>query len=217
MALVDEDLSSSGAAVYEALQEHVRESMSRYDASHDFNHIHRVVALARRILAGERARAAYDTDVVLLAALLHDVSDKKYAPAGQENRDEIADLLRKHGAPDALAVKVQTIALNVSYSKEIKDPARTAAILGQHPELAIVQDADRLDALGAIGVGRALTFAAARGPPGGMGEAIQHFGDKLEHLGDMMKTETGRQMARTRTERLKTFRTWWVEEETLVV
>lgn len=91
-----------------------------------------------------------------------------------------------------------------------------------YPELGIVQDADRLDAIGAVGIGRCFTFLGAKGKGKGKGKgdgeewelenAIRHFGEKLERLEGMMKTESGREMARVRTERLRVFKGWWEEE-----
>jgi uncharacterized protein len=85
-------------------------------------------------------------------------------------------------------------------------------MIEKYPELAVVQDADRLDAIGAIGIGRTFTFGGAKGAKE-MGETIQHFEDKLEKLESMMKTTPGMRMARERTERLKTFKSWWEEEQ----
>jgi HD superfamily phosphodiesterase len=86
-------------------------------------------------------------------------------------------------------------------------------------ELAVVQDADRLDALGAVGIGRCFTFLGAQGKkylgpgePWDMNNAIAHFQEKLVRLEGMMKTQTGREMARVRTQRLVEFRKWWEEE-----
>lgn len=126
------------------------------------------------------------------------------------------DVLLDFGAPDALAAKVQAVVGAVSYSSELKDPAKVGRVMGRCPELAVVQDADRLDALGAVGIGRAFTYGGAVGGKGrgrGMGETIDHFTEKLERLEGMMKTEVGRGMARERTERLKIFRGWWEEEQ----
>lgn len=74
-----------------------------------------------------------------------------------------------------------------------------------------MQDADRLDALGAVGIGRAFTFGGARGNRGMRG-TVDHFQEKLERLEGMMKTDEGRRMARERTRRVKLFRDWWEEE-----
>ena len=83
-------------------------------------------------------------------------------------------------------------------------------VLLQHPELAIVQDADRLDAIGAVGIGRTFSYGATRGK--GMEETLRHFEEKLEKLQGMMKTAEGKRLARVRAERLRVFRGWWVDE-----
>ncbi|KAL8405190.1 hypothetical protein RB594_009915 [Gaeumannomyces avenae] len=194
---------------------YVEEYMSHYDGSHDFNHIKRVVALSRSILAEERELAAsrgvvYDETLIELGALLHDVGDKKYIQPGQDHTTLVRDVLLQKGADPALAARVQDLVLHVSFSSEKKDPTKVVAKVAELPELAVVQDADRLDAIGAVGVGRCFAFTGARG--GTLDNAIEHFVEKLELLGGMMKTEAGRRMARRRTERLVEFRGWWAEE-----
>lgn len=167
-----------------------------------------------------------------LAALLHDISDRKYLPkedpAGSgpdigaiPPHKLVEHILRTHGADPALASRVQTIVSHVSYTTECKDPGAVKRLIEEegYVELAIVQDADRLDALGAVGIGRCFTFLGAKGrdmlKEGELWEmenSIRHFGEKLERLEGMMKTGTGRKMARVRTERLVEFRRWWEEE-----
>ena len=195
---------------------------SNYDGSHDFNHIRRVVGLAHMIyteLNKEMESSPLfdeepdlDLHVITLAAFLHDVGDKKYLLPGQDANTLVLATLLSMGAPEDLAIKVQRIVLGVSYSSEIKDPAAVTAMIERYPELAVVQDADRLDAIGAIGIGRTFTFGGAKGSRG-MGETIEHFDDKLVKLESMMKTEPGKRMARERTERLKLFKSWWEEEQ----
>ncbi|KAL1846212.1 hypothetical protein Plec18167_002320 [Paecilomyces lecythidis] len=217
----------------------VTDYMSGHDPSHNPAHIHRVVQLAQTILEAERAlspSAAYDSTVVTLAALLHDIGDRKYLPLPPASNADInganpspnlnpqtmvEQALISAGADASLAARVQTIVSNVSYTHEKKNPEQVRRLIDEegYKELAIVQDADRLDALGAVGIGRCFTFLGAQGKkhvaPGGewvMDGAIEHFVEKLEKLEGMMKTETGKKMARVRTERLRIFRTWWEEE-----
>lgn len=193
--------------------------MSRYDMSHDFNHILRVLAMAKHILHKELEANPWKKlhkQAVLLAALLHDVGDKKYVKEGENTEQAIEQLLQKHGCPPRFVAKLALIVEHVSYSNEVKRPQLVKAILGAHPELAIVQDADRLDAIGGIGIARVFSFGAAKAPDRGMQGCIDHFSDKLERIEGMMKTETGKQLACERTERLKQFRQWWDEENALV-
>lgn len=182
----------------------VEQYMSHYDGSHDFNHIQRVLRLALHI---QSRTPGTSRPIVTLAALLHDVGDKKYLKPGEDASRLVHDTLRAHGATDALAEKVQTICLGVSYSSEIEDPAKVVSLIREHPELAVVQDADRLDAIGAVGIGRTFAFGAAKGRD--MEDAIEHFVDKLLKLEGMMKTETGRALAKERSQRIRTMQEWW--------
>lgn len=186
---------------------YVEEYMSNYDGSHDFNHIQRVLRLATHI---QSLTPNTSPEIVTLAALLHDVGDKKYLKPGEDSSRLVFDTLQSFGASAELAEKVQTICLGVSYSSEIKDPAKVVELIKVHPELAVVQDADRLDAIGAVGVGRAFAFGSAKGRT--LDDTIEHFTDKLVRLEGMMKTETGRALARERTKRIEMMREWWAEE-----
>lgn len=202
-------------ALIAATESFVREYMIQYDSSHDYQHILRVLHLSKYIEVEERTLRPdvhYDTHVITLASLLHDVGDKKYFKDSDDAATMVEKFLTSHGAEEELARTVQQIATHVSYSAEIKDPAKVQQALRDHPELAVVQDADRLDALGAVGIGRCFTFGAAKRREEGMDGAINHFSEKLERLEDMMKTETGRKLAAVRTQRLKTFKGWWEDE-----
>jgi uncharacterized protein len=191
-------------ALIAKVTDYVRVYMSNYDGSHDFNHIQRVVYLARLIQASEPTTSL---EIVTLAALLHDVGDKKYLKAGEDSSRLVFTMLTSFGVPDPVAEKVQTICLGVSYSSEVKDPARVAALIAEHRELAVVQDADRLDAIGAVGIGRTFAFGGARNRT--LEDTIEHFSDKLVKLEGMMKTDLGRQMARERTQRIRQMQEWW--------
>ncbi|CAG8951087.1 hypothetical protein HYFRA_00006485 [Hymenoscyphus fraxineus] len=210
------------AALIPKVSAFVEKYMSKYDGSHDFNHIRRVVGLAHKIYTDINTQKAQnvgdgngeqelDLHVITLGALLHDVGDKKYLEPGQDSNTLVLATLLSFGAEEELAIKVQRIVSGVSYSSEIKDPAAVQGMIQRYPELAVVQDADRLDAIGAIGIGRTFTFGGAKNAKD-MGETIQHFEDKLEKLEGMMKTAPGKRMARERTERLKVFKGWWEEE-----
>ncbi|ETN39164.1 uncharacterized protein HMPREF1541_05387 [Cyphellophora europaea CBS 101466] len=180
----------------------------KFDASHDFRHVKRVTATATAIYEAEKTtHPALDAFTVLLGALLHDVEDKKYA----QSKDAIRDALLDVGMSAPEALRLQRLVEGVSYSSESKDPAKVQALIAEIPELAIVQDADRLDAIGAIGIGRCFAFGGAKGARS-LDDSIEHFHEKLFKLGDMMKTDTGRRMAAERTRRLREFVGWWESE-----
>ncbi|KZM28836.1 uncharacterized protein EKO05_0008535 [Ascochyta rabiei] len=211
-------ISPSQDPLFTAINAYVHTYMSQYDNSHDYQHILRVVSNANRILQDELSTnpsTSYDTTSLFLAALLHDVGDHKYAKPDEDTSTKIHTILLAHGAEASLAAKVQTIVHHVSYTNEVRNPESVTAVLAQHPELAIVQDADRLDAIGAVGIGRCFSFGAARFPDQPMGRAIDHFEEKLYKLEDMMKTASGKQMARRRTDVLRGFAREWREEEVL--
>lgn len=115
------------------------------------------------------------------------MGDKKYSTPDEISKHPVSKVLLELGASPELAFKVQTIVKHVSYSAETKNPLAVEEALLQHPELAAVQDADRLDAIGAVGIGRAFTFGGAMRPETNMAETIQHFTEKLERLEGMMK------------------------------
>lgn len=197
----------------------VQQYMSRNDASHNFEHIQRVVGLAKHIYTHTTDltfRARLDFRVVTLAALLHDVGDRKYLKEGEDPSTMVFHLLQNLGAAPELAQRVQTICQGVSYSHEMRAPDRVSQLIAQHPELAVVQDADRLDSIGAIGVGRCFTFGGARTDSVSMEEAMEQIETRLLRVGEMMKTDVGRRLAKERSRRLMVFRDWYREEEALV-
>ncbi|OAQ61909.1 hydrolase [Pochonia chlamydosporia 170] len=186
---------------------YVESYMANYDPSHDFNHIQRVLRLAKHIQSTLPSTSA---GIVTLSALLHDVGDKKYLKPGEDSTRLVFDVLRSFGASAPLAEKVQAICLGVSYSSEVRDPGRVVKLVEEHPELAVVQDADRLDAIGAVGIGRAFAFGGAKNRD--MGNTMEHFEEKLVRLEGMMKTEEGRRLATERTERIVLMQKWWRDE-----
>ncbi|KAF3484161.1 uncharacterized protein GIQ15_03485 [Arthroderma uncinatum] len=207
---------SNNAALIERISAFVANHMAGHDPSHNARHVSRVVRLAQTILAKEKARdvsIAYDETVVTLAAWMHDIADRKYLPKPTDGGEQ---------AEPRVAQRVQKIVSHVSYSTEIKDPSVVQHLIsseGGYPELAIVQDADRLDAIGAVGIARCFTYLGAKskapskdGPEPDLGDAIEHFEEKLVKLEGMMKTVTGREMARERAFRIKEFQRWWADE-----
>ena len=178
--------------------------MGRFDPSHDVSHIQRVCELAEVIESRERSSnptICYFSDVIALASLLHDVGEKEYLLEGEDGENMVEHLLLSLSGEVALESEVQAIVNHVSYSSEVKDTDKVQDFLSQHPELAVVQDADCLDALGSFGIARCFAYNAVK--KYNLGTAVAYFVEKLENLEGVMKTQAGKQIAATRTQRLK--------------
>lgn len=189
----------------------------RFDASHDFNHVLRVTAVAIKILEKEEWHrqtaddSRYDILTLILGAILHDVDDKKYLTEGVTETTAAYKELIRLGVEEPQAQKIQALISGVSYSSEIKNPERVRDLLIAIPELAIVQDADRLDAIGAVGLGRMFAYGAVK-TSRDLAGSMDHLDDKLLKLEGMMKTQTGKDLAAEYTVRLKEFKSWWEDE-----
>lgn len=157
-----------------------REQVGGHDAAHSL----RVYENALRIAEKE---PACDVETAALAALLHDADDHKLFKT--ENNENTRSFLRETGVSAEKEDRICEIINSVSFSR---NRGRTPST----PEGKIVQDADRLDAIGAIGIARTFAYGGEHGRP--MEESVQHFYDKLLFLKDMMNTETGKRMAEER-------------------
>ena len=168
-------------------------------SGHDFDHTLRVYRLALRIAEEEGA----DCETVALAALLHDVDDRKISPETSIRKDRAVGFLRSNGVEENKICKIVQIISEISFSEGNGRPSSLEGMC--------VQDADRLDALGAIGIARTFAFGGSRGrrihDPDGEDRtsSVQHFYDKLLLLKDMMNTNQGRRMAQHRDGFLRTY------------
>lgn len=187
-------------ATLAAAEAYARDFFSRDASGHDVEHTMRVVRTAQRIAVEEGA----DQGVVCLAALLHDVDDAKLSPQTAEHLDNARAFLANHGVTPHETEAVLTAIREVSFSKN--GGAAPSTI-----EAACVRDADRLDAVGAIGIARTFAFGGSRGralhDPSGQDRqtTIAHFYDKLLLLKDMMCTQAGRRLAEGRDRVLRDF------------
>lgn len=179
-------------------EEFVRQRMAGYDSGHDWWHIERVRRIAKFINEKE---ALADPFTLEIAALLHDSADSKFAGNDTGDAYALIEEFMINTGLNAIKDRVIEVIRNVSFSK--KDPSGNL----NDPVLLILQDADRLDALGAIGIARAFNYGGFRNNviyiPGDQStvksqSTIGHFYDKLLKLKDMMNTSTGRRMAEER-------------------
>ncbi len=223
-------------SILEKTKEYVAEEMKNNDPSHDMFHVERVVSNAQKLMT-QYPFSETEQCLIILAAYLHDVKDFKYSK--QENAAEEAIANFFHSFENSITQEqVNTIiqlVLRVSFSKEKK------RLLAQEPEekldttflqmSAVVQDADRLDAIGAIGISRCMAYSSFKQRPFYNKETIQnhkneslqqitlltpqrgpesdtaldHFYEKLFHLEQLMKTPMGKQLAKQRTEYMHQF------------
>jgi uncharacterized protein len=179
-------------------EEFVRQRMKDYDSGHDWWHIERVRRIAKFINEQE---ALADPFMLDIAVLLHDTADSKFAgnDIGQ-GYALIEDFMNKAGLAQINNQVIEVIT-NVSFSKK-----NSSGNLND-PVLLILQDADRLDAIGAIGIARAFNYGGFRNnsiyiPVNQSTIKVQstigHFYDKLLKLKDMMNTHTGQMIAEER-------------------
>jgi len=179
--------------------EYARDMFAGDSSGHDFDHTLRVYNMAVRIAREEEA----DLMTVQLAALLHDVDDRKISPGTAENLDNAVRFLKNHHVSDESIRDICTVISQVSYSRH---PGPPTTLEGK-----CVQDADRLDAMGAIGIARTFAFGGTRGrclyDPLGKDDttSIQHFYDKLLKLKTLMNTATGMKLAQDRDVFMRAF------------
>jgi len=193
---------------------YVKQELAGAEAGHDWFHIERVYKNALQILQDEPA----NQEVVILGALLHDIADSKFHNGNEDIGPEKADVfMTSIGIDEEVKNHVVKIIQNISF-KGGNFQQQFSSL-----ELNIVQDADRLDALGAIGVARAFHFGGFHNriiydpmekPRMNMskeeykkhiGTTINHFDEKLLRLKDMMNTPAGKKIAEHRHQFMKQF------------
>lgn len=185
----------------------VKKQLEGAEAGHDWFHIERVWKLSQKIAEKEKC----NLDVVELAALLHDIADPKFHNGDETLASKISfEFLKSIKVEESVIEKILYIIQNISFKNRAEAP-ETPSI-----ELQIVQDADRLDAIGAIGIARTFNFGGFKNnlmyhpdisPKLDMskdqykksnGTTINHFYEKLLLLKDMMNTETAKKIASQR-------------------
>lgn len=193
---------------------HIEAKFVGESSGHDWHHIRRVWELARR-LAGEEGA---NCEVVELAALVHDIADWKFCGGDDTQGPREAErLLRECHAPDHVIEHVVDIVATISF-KGAGVPTSMRTLEGK-----CVQDADRLDAIGAIGIARCFAYGGHAGrlmydpavPPvlhataeaykAAKGPSLNHFHEKLFLLRERMNTASGRALAEDRHQYMQEF------------
>ena len=190
-------------SVFDAAKEYIRALFEGDGSGHDYFHSVRVHDVAVTIQGTEGG----DLDVIRLAALLHDVDDRKLFDS--KDYDNARGFMGDNGIPPEMQERVVHVISQISYKG--KDSVVPDTLEGK-----IVQDADRLDAIGAIGIGRAFAYGGSKARPMHVpGEdfledmdaetyynhentTINHFYEKLLLLKDMMNTRAARELAEGR-------------------
>ena len=175
--MTDETILENAVAY---ITELFRENADGHDADHSLRVYRNALSLAAHYPACDRMAVA-------LAALLHDADDHKLFRTG--NNENARRFLKAQQVDEEKTDRICEIINAVSFSK---NRGKTPATL----EGRIVQDADRLDAIGAIGIARTFAFGGKAGRP--MDESVQHFFDKLLLLKGTMNTPEARAMAEAR-------------------
>lgn len=191
--------------IIEQAEQYAKVKLARDFSGHDWWHVERV---RRNALAIGREEHA-DLFVCELAALLHDLADEKLFGDEEQGLREIRQWLDEQGVPGSTIEHIIEIISTMSFKGGARPPMRTN-------EGRVVQDADRLDAIGAVGISRVFAYSGAKGRPvhdpavkprisltheeyrSGKDTAINHFYEKLLKLKDMMNTAYGRRLAEER-------------------
>ncbi|MEW9670403.1 HD domain-containing protein [Ammoniphilus sp. 3BR4] len=184
-----------------------RRELEKDSSGHDWWHIYRVTQSAKSIALEEGA----DSFICELAALLHDIADEKITGNEQAGLLKVKEWLIRHDVKEHDAEHVMEIISSMSFKGGGRPPMRTL-------EGMVVQDADRLDAVGAVGIARVFAYSGAKDrlihDPGnaprenmtaeeyrqGKSTGINHFYEKLLKLKDMMNTSYAKKLAEQRHE-----------------
>jgi len=209
--------------IIEATKVFVKETLKGAEAGHDWFHTLRVYNNARLIAKSE----SVDLYIVVLGALLHDIADSKFHNGDDTVGPRVArKFLLQHNVDSFVINSVIDIINNISFNKSLETNNKPNSI-----ELDVVQDADRLDAIGAIGIARCFNYGGFKNRKlfdpsikpnlkmskkeykNSKAPTINHFYEKLLLLSDKMNTKTGKKIAKERhqfmTEYLDQFHAEW--------
>lgn len=197
--------------IIELALEFARNFFEGESSGHDYFHTYRVYKNAEMLV---KNIPGTDKEICLLGAILHDVDDDKISPETHENKDNARKFLGDNNYPQEKIDFLCKIIGDVSFSEKVKPESM---------EGKIVQDADRLDAIGAIGIARTFAYGGNKGREiynpdikpdlnvskekykSGKTPTINHFYEKLLLLEGMMNTDVAKSFARKRTKFMENY------------
>lgn len=206
----------------EMVRDYSKEKLGKDRSGHDFYHVERVAKIAKRLAELEEIS---DTSIIEIASYLHDVIDDKVVEDVAAEKEQLKKFLKDLDFPIKSSQEVFEIIENISFSKELEEGKANLTLAGQ-----IVQDADRIDALGAIGILRTAYYGGHTESPlyepdvspqefkskyayRKKSTVINHFYEKLFKLPATMNTKSGKKEAQRRLlfmeEFLKEFYAEW--------
>lgn len=190
-------------SILQETKEFVLSQMVKNDAAHDCDHILRVVALTKELCAAYPQANAFRAE---LLAWLHDMTDDKLA--SNIGASSVYEFLRELTVPEEDIRFVLDGLHYISYRKYPILPPEVPL------EIRIVQDADRIDAIGAVGIARTFAFGGAKSRS--LDDSLNHFDEKLLLLYDLLNTEAAKRIALPRHQFLQAFYVQYKREKEVV-
>lgn len=209
--------------IIKATETFVKSRLLGEGTGHDWWHAVRVRNIAQTLQANEGG----DVTIITLATLLHDVGDRKVLGTEQDDYSIATNFLEQQGVDQQIIDHIVHIISRMSFSKSLDNSNPDSESI----EFQIVQDADRLDALGAIGIARAFAYGGSRGRPlydpdytaqdfssreayinNKDGSTLHHFDEKLLKLKDLLNTKTAKQIAENRDNYMREFQQRFMTE-----
>ena len=204
-----------------ATETFVKTTLKNAEGGHDWFHILRVWNNAKLIAKNENV----DEFIVEMGALLHDIADAKFHKGDETVGPKVArKFLESLQVEESMIKHIENIIIHISYKSSL--PIKNNKQISNKftsPELDVIQDADRLDAIGAIGIARCFNYGGFKNRPmynpaikpklnqtkeaykNSNAPTINHFYEKLLLLKDKMNTKTGKQLAEERHQYMETF------------
>lgn len=201
----------------QAVKEYARKKLGQDQTGHGMDHLERVVKMARRLAISE----GVDPFLPMVGGYLHDTIDEKLVDSVDQAKGELASFLQGMGFEQQQVEQLVNVLGNISFARTLEDKPLELPLLGK-----IIRDADWLDAIGALGISRAIYYGGAHHekiydpavkPRHNMSREeyrnlddetiINHFSEKLLHLEAMMSTASAKKIAAHRQQVMLDFLT----------